>query len=173
PAIVFGVNHDDDIHLPSDEWQHFDFPAFAARTRFALALLLELADAPRPPAPATRPLCHRGTHIANLDDRCSSPYDPGIELADLTAAERDAEHLPRQAGGLKVMTAVATLPADRAGLEAGDIVVGIGGRPLPSAPSRRTLQRAPDASPGHAVDVDILRGGHRERRRVDARPASQ
>ena len=53
PAIVFGVNHDDDIHLPSDEWQKFDFPAYTARARFALALLFELANAPTAPTRTT------------------------------------------------------------------------------------------------------------------------
>jgi len=168
PAIVFGVNHDDDIHLPSDEWDKFDFPAYTARARFALALLFELADAPTAPTRTTRPLCHNGTHIADLDERCSSPFDPGIELADLTDAEHAAAHLGATEGGLKVMTTVATLSAERAGLRPGDIVVSLQGAPLTANPSRRALHLALDASRGHAVMVVVLRGRSRRQLVVSA-----
>ncbi len=157
PAVVFGVNHDDDIHLPSDEWEKFDFPAFTKRARFALALLLELVDMPDPPARATRPLCHHGTGIENLDARCSSPYDPGLELAQLTDAERLDAGLAATEGGLKVIVTVAGLAADRAGITPGDIVVAVGGRPLARGASLRILHHAADAAATHSVNVVVIR----------------
>ncbi len=157
PAVVFGVNHDDDIHLPSDEWEKFDFPAFTKRAQFALALLLELADMPVAPARAARPACHNGTRIENLDARCSSAYDPGLELAHLTDAERHAAGLGAGEGGLKVIVTVAGLAADRAGIAPGDILVAVDGRPLARDASLRVLHHAADAAATHAVDVVVIR----------------
>ncbi len=157
PAVVFGVNHDDDIHLPSDEWEKFDFPAFTKRAQFALALLLELADMPDAPARAARPACHNGTRIENLDARCSSAYDPGLELAHLTEAERHAAGRGDGEVGLKVIVTVAGLAADRAGIAPGDILVAVDGRPLARDASLRVLHHAADAAATHAVDVVVIR----------------
>jgi len=169
PAIVFGVNHDDDIHLPSDEWQKFDFPAFTTRARFALALLLQLTEDQEPPKRQTRPLCHNGTHIPSLDARCASPYDPGLEATVLTEAERQQAHLPPTAGGLKVLAVVAGLGAESAGLVPGDVIVALQGKPLPRGVTPRALHHALDAAHGETVSLVVVRGNQRERLSVRTR----
>jgi len=86
----------------------------------------------------------------------------------LTDAEHAAAHLGATEGGLKVMTTVATLSAERAGLRPGDIVVSLQGAPLTANPSRRAVHLALDASRGHAVMVVVLRGRSRRQLVVSA-----
>ena len=157
PAVVFGVNHDDDIHLPSDEWETFDFPAFTRRAQFALALLLELADMPDAPARAARPPCHHGTGIENLDARCSSAYDPGLELAHSHGGRASRGRTwrgPGWAQGDRHRCRTGRGPGRH---RAGDIVVAVDGRPLPRDASLRVLHHAAYAAATHAIDVVVIR----------------
>ncbi|GEM_PF-209087 len=172
PAIVFGVNRDDDMHLPSDEWQKFDFPAYTARARFALALLLQLTEDSAPPPRGSRPLCRNGTRIADLDSRCASPFDPGLEAATLTDAERGVAHLDAAHGGIKVLAVVAGLGADSAGLRPGDIVIAADGSPLPRSAGTRTLHHMLDATRGQPIALTVLRGTERLSLRLRTVPPS-
>ncbi len=83
----------------------------------------------------------------------------GMTPDDLTAAERDALGLDDDSVGILLSEVNAGGPADRAGLERGDIILTIGGEPVLSP--RQALLIAAGTIPGRAVPVTVMRDGER------------
>ncbi len=61
--------------------------------------------------------------------------------------------------GVLINHVVPHSPADRGGLRSGDIVTGIGGKPVPGL--KEFQKRIAATSPGSALSLEILRGGRR------------
>jgi serine protease Do len=83
----------------------------------------------------------------------------GVGPRTLTAEQARKLQVPDAAGALVDMVKPGS-PADKAGLKAGDVVVKIGGKPVPDANALRL--RASEILPGSEVEVEYFRGGERK-----------
>ena len=64
---------------------------------------------------------------------------------------------PQLTGGAVVVSVLEGLPAEKASIQAGDVVVGVDGRPVHSAADLiRALERSGDAP---LIRIDLRRGG--------------
>jgi hypothetical protein len=156
PGVNININHYDDIHQPTDTWEKMDFDKFAERTRYGLDVLVQLADMPERPTFAGRPPCSDAALEVGLAERCALPNDPGIGLVEPTEAELQRAGVSPPAGGLKVNAVVAGLPADKAGLRPGDLLVVIDGHSLGQKESTRRLHQELARS-NRNVSVLVLR----------------
>ena len=111
PSIMIFVSSNLDAHLPSDHSDKIDFERTAEAARYALALVLGVADRPQ-----------------KLDFVRSPMLDPGLIAHLVTPAEADAAGLAAGQGGLKVTGVISGLPADKAGLRESDLVIAYGTR---------------------------------------------
>lgn len=88
----------------------------------------------------------------------------GVRLQDLTPAMAKALQLGDQDGVL-VSDVVDDGPAQKAGLQDGDVIVAFAGKPLSDYSSLAAAVRA--AKPGDRVDVTVLRDGKRQTVKVE------
>ncbi|HEU4565854.1 MAG TPA: trypsin-like peptidase domain-containing protein [Gemmatimonadaceae bacterium] len=82
----------------------------------------------------------------------------GISVSNVAAVDAEAYHLDRVAGA-QIRTVEPGSPAARAGLQVGDVVVALDGRPVENA-TTLTTQLA-QHKPGDRVRLTIIRGGQR------------
>ncbi len=148
PAITVGTAHEEDTHRPTDEAALIAGEALASRADAILALVTELAN--RDQAPRYRA------------DRSG---DPGVITMAASGVERALvrDALPGRPSGepavLKVGVVIPGLPAARAGLRAGDLVVEVDGRPLPPEADEETLPAA--YKEDHRLDLTVIRDAQR------------
>jgi len=93
-------------HQPSDVADRIDFNRVAQAARLALLMSLDLAGRAQRPPYAASPI-----------------PDLGLSAHLATAAEADARDVTAPYGGLKVTGVIAGLPAAKAGLQTGDLIV--------------------------------------------------
>jgi hypothetical protein len=115
PALTLGTAHEVDTHLPSDEPERIDFGLMTQRAQYILAFVRELDAHPQ-----------RLAWSGNLGS------EPGFFTVLTTAAERELRRLAPGAGALKVSGLLPGFPADRAGLQIGDLVVRVDGEAFPA-----------------------------------------
>jgi serine protease Do len=84
----------------------------------------------------------------------------GVSVGELTADLTEAFGLPRDTKGALVQQVVPRTPAAKGGMEAGDVIVGLNGKPV-STPTdvTRTVAMIP---PGEKVTMTVLRKGQRK-----------
>jgi hypothetical protein len=140
PALAMGVEVSPDAHQNTDTVDKIDVNALAMRARYALAILMWLADAPSRPVYSGIPPCDDPKLGAYLSARCSERSDPGLQTTLLTGPERAHLGVPSDSAPLKVMAVVKGLPAADADLRPGDIIVEINGRRLTGNVSPRAVQ---------------------------------
>jgi serine protease Do len=87
----------------------------------------------------------------------------GVQVQEVTPELAQALRLPRAAGAL-ITVVEKQAPADRAGLRAGDAVIGFGGVPVQAYVDLIAL--AADTAPGTAVPVEFIRQGSPQRATV-------
>jgi len=141
PVLHFFTNTHGDYHKPSDDWERIDTSGLAkvaavvhdvtraaANRRPALTLQRGAGEPPRQNSSGAG----YGAYLGSVPD--FAPVERGVKLSGVTAGS----------------------PADKAGIRAGDIVLGIG------ASDVADLQGMTDAlrghKPGQDVDVRVLRG---------------
>ncbi len=88
----------------------------------------------------------------------------GIGVNELTPEAADAFGLDSTDGAL-VMNVQSGLPAEKAGLRQGDIIVGVDGRPIKT--TRELIDYVSAKGPKTKVDLEILRDGGRETLQVE------
>ncbi len=88
----------------------------------------------------------------------------GVTLQDVTSAMARALDLDRAEGAL-VGSVQEDSPADEAGLEEGDVIVGFAGNEVDDASDLVALVRATE--PGDEVEIEVLRDGHRRTLEVE------
>jgi acetylornithine deacetylase/succinyl-diaminopimelate desuccinylase-like protein len=110
PAVVFAVATSEDMHQPTDTAEKIDYAKVAEYARFALAVLLEVAD-----RPARMP-------YADIRGR-----DPGLIAHLASDDEADKAGLTAPDSGLKVTGIIPGGPADRAGIRPGDLILATAG----------------------------------------------
>jgi serine protease Do len=83
----------------------------------------------------------------------------GLALAPLSPEMRDQLDLPERTSGAVVAQVKPGSPAERAGMQEGDVIVGVGTQPVKSADqAARAIREA--AREDHAVALRIVRDGH-------------
>ena len=88
----------------------------------------------------------------------------GIGVNEITPEAADAFGLDSTDGAL-VMNVQPGLPADKAGLRNGDIIVGADGRSITS--TRELIDYVSSKGPDATVDLEVLRGGERQKIQVE------
>ncbi|HYC69315.1 Do family serine endopeptidase [Brevundimonas sp.] len=83
----------------------------------------------------------------------------GVEIGPISAEYQEALGLDSRSGAF-VNSVTAGGPADRAGLQAGDIVVGLNGDPVRD--SSDLTRRVGNVRPGEPLRLEILRDGRRQ-----------
>lgn len=144
PVLHFFTNVHGDYHRPGDDWQKIDVEGIRRVTQMVARIARRVADRAEgltvrtglgtpPHARAGEEEGGYGAYLGTVPD--FTPVERGVLLSGVTDGS----------------------PADAAGLEAGDIIIGLGGREL------RDLQAFADAlrvhGPGDTVEVRILRDG--------------
>jgi serine protease Do len=87
----------------------------------------------------------------------------GVEVRGVSAADAEAFRLPSVAGA--VMASVQSgQPADRAGIEMGDVVVGLNGSPIRT--QSQFMEELARLRPGQRAQLDIIRYGQRLQKTV-------
>ncbi|HZV02691.1 MAG TPA: S1C family serine protease [Planctomycetota bacterium] len=81
----------------------------------------------------------------------------GAEARSLGFFEQIALLAHGRSAGLRVTSVAPSSPAEKAGLRAGDVIVGFGGAPCPTP--RALERRAEAAGPGARERIDVLREG--------------
>ena len=82
----------------------------------------------------------------------------GLALAPLTPDVRNQLDIPSQVHGAVVEQVQPGSPAEQAGIEAGDVIVGVGSKAVGTANEAvSAIRNATDG--GHAVALRILRNG--------------
>jgi serine protease Do len=84
----------------------------------------------------------------------------GAGLRTLTPDAWEALGQPRNFKGALVETLTAGAPAEQAGLQVGDMVVAVNGRPV--ADSTEVTRAVGSVSPGETIRMDVLRDGRRQ-----------
>lgn len=96
--------------------------------------------------------------VGNLDRRLEFNPDHPLRGGKQLGVQGEAA-----GGGWRVKSVQAGSVAERAGIQAGDVIVGYGGKPLPGANVLRELQERVNSTPrGQEVEVEILRGEERK-----------
>jgi hypothetical protein len=145
PTVHYGVGGSRrHYHRVTDELDGVAFGALAARSRHAAALLEEL-----------------GNRGERLDCSWVHPPDAGITGVTLTPAEVESLGLGQEETGVKVTAVAAGLPARKAGLQAGDVILRAAGRPLtPGTSGLAVIGRAfRELEVGRVLNLSVVRGG--------------
>src|SRR5881275_535592 len=84
----------------------------------------------------------------------------GVSIGDVTPEDAKVAGLQRIAGALvRGFTPAENSPAEKAGVEAGDVIVGADGRPVDRVSTLQRIIRSHE--PGESVTVDVMRYGQR------------
>lgn len=95
---------------------------------------------------------------------------PG-RVADLDTYDRSGMWINQAKGGMQVMDVTANEPAARAGIQAGDVITEVNGKPANSIPVYELRRMLRDESPGTLVHFTIKRGA--QVRNVDVKLRDQ
>jgi serine protease Do len=95
--------------------------------------------------------------MATNDQSQESKGRIGVALAPLSPELSNQLNVPDGTHGVVVRNVVPGSPADQAGLEAGDVIVGVGGKKVASPSEAASAIRG--AAKDHAVALRIIRNG--------------
>jgi hypothetical protein len=142
PVLHVFTNVHGDYHRPSDDWDKIDVDGLRRVAAFVARVARAVADRPerltlvrgagRPPAPPDRDAGY-GAYLGTVPD--FAPVERGVRLNGVSPGS----------------------PAERAGLRAGDVIVGLGDREIEDLRALAEALRA--HAPGTAVEVRFLRDG--------------
>ena len=135
PVLFFFTGMHPDYHRPSDDWQKIDSAGMEKVARLAAGVVDELARSSAP-VPFTR-----------ADGGGAGPPRPIIGIS--VGAP--------QAGGVTVSAVVPNGPAQKAGMQAGDLIVEIAEKKVTDFRSLRAAMRPLKIA--QKVTVKVLRGG--------------
>lgn len=148
PALMLIAGGDPDSHRRSDSADRLDFGRVAQAARLVQAMTLDLAR--RAPRPSFAP---------------GPMLDPGLSAHLATAAEADARGVAAPYAGLKVTGVIAGLPADKAGVKVGDLVLDIAKTPFrrdDQVPALMAMMREVlEGKRGITLPVTVMRGSTR------------
>ncbi|HKJ01853.1 MAG TPA: M28 family peptidase [Longimicrobiales bacterium] len=149
PVLHFFTNTHADYHRPSDDWQKIDGAGIDRIAELAADITRELAGTDRTVAMALTKV-RQERPAAPAAGESSRGYGPYFgTIPDMT---------PRDFG-LRITGVREGSPAEKAGLQAGDVVVEFDGKPIEDIYAYTYALR--DKKPGDAVKVVVERDGTR------------
>ncbi|MDE2515072.1 MAG: Do family serine endopeptidase [Rhodospirillales bacterium] len=98
-------------------------------------------------------------HIATANSATHEHGRIGLALAPITPQLRGQLGLPRDASGAVVRGVQPNSPADMAGIQQGDVIVGVGTEAVHSPGEAASAIAKAESGPNHAVALRILRNG--------------
>ncbi|HEV7993607.1 MAG TPA: M28 family peptidase [Gemmatimonadaceae bacterium] len=148
PVLHFFTDLHEDYHRATDDVEKINAPGEARVVALAERVVRAIADRPSKLA------------VVRVAGAAMSPRREGSNVYLGTIPDMSAGEVP----GLKLTGVRAGSPADKGGLQEGDVVVGLGGKEV------KDLYSYSDAlyahQPGEEVEIAYLRGGARHTTRV-------
>ncbi|MCX7894754.1 MAG: Do family serine endopeptidase [Thermoanaerobaculum sp.] len=83
----------------------------------------------------------------------------GVNIANISADDQEAFNLPSREGAL-VHEVMEGSPAEKAGIQHGDVILGVNGKPIKS--QRELIDTVSALPPGTKVQLEIIRDGKRK-----------
>jgi hypothetical protein len=127
PAVHFFTGFHRDYHCQSDHADKIAYENMERIGRCALRLVTFVADAPARPTPSFKAAAGKRRML-------------GIQGDDLDEREAGDYGLGRDEGGIRLSVIVADSPAERAGFEAGDVLLEFAGQKLPRDGTTKALR---------------------------------
>jgi hypothetical protein len=156
PAAMLWVSSNLDAHQPSDTADKIDFARAAEAARYAMAMLITLAD-------QTWRIAYKSSPIPDL----------GVIGSLATNAEADAAGLSGDESGLKVTGVIPGLPSAEAGLMAGDLILEFANHRFRRSDTVQSLmakyREALEGKFGNSLAVTVLRARQRSQRVIKLR----
>ena len=156
PAVMMWVSTAVDAHQPSDTADKIDFARAAEAARYAMAMILTLAD-------QTARIAYTPSPIPDL----------GLIGGLATSAEADAAGLSGDDSGLKVTGVIAGLPSAEAGLMVGDLILEFADYKFRRSDSLAALmakqREVLEGKYGNTLTVTVLRDKQRSQRIIKMR----
>ena len=156
PAVMMLVSTSVDAHQPSDTADKIDFARTAEAARYAMAMVLTLAD-----------------QTARLSYTPSPIPDFGLIGSLATSAEADAAGLSGEESGLKVTGVIPGLPSAEAGLMAGDLILEFANYKFRRSATLQELiakqREVLEGKFGNSLAVTVLRAKQRSQRVIKLR----
>ncbi|AIE87515.1 putative aminopeptidase [Fimbriimonas ginsengisoli Gsoil 348] len=140
-AIVLSGQTDAERHRPTDTADRIDFARTAEAARFALSMLISLADRPERPRFNQSPM-----------------PDLGMTADLATPAECDALHLGRGQGCLRVTGILRNRPGEKAGFQIADAMLGYYTDRAIGPPQYHAIRRDMKLAELQAIMEAMLRG---------------
>jgi len=147
PSIAIATNHEEDTHLPTDTADKISYDALAQRATYILRFMEILADLNERP--------RFSGHIGR---------DLGLVVVLPSEEEKKSARASESSGALKVSSLIPGLPASRAHLNPGDLIVKVNGVALTSKKQQNAVQKAADIATGESIEVKVVRNGQILRR---------
>lgn len=149
PVLHFFTNTHPDYHRPSDEWDRINAPGLERISTMVADLSLALAGSSQAVAATLTPV-RQERPAAPAGGDAARGYGPYFgSIPDMT---------PRDFG-MRITGVREGSPAERAGLQAGDVIVEFDGKPVSDIYAYTYALR--DKKPGDAVRVVVDRSGQR------------
>jgi hypothetical protein len=141
PAMVIGLAHEEDTHLPTDSADKILFDKLTERANYILELFLGLANT-KEKMPFTGDLSK----------------DVGMVTVLASAEEIKALKLDSKQGGLKVSSVIQNSPASKASLRGGDVILSVDGNIIGASNKREDIIREGFAEKG-VLTIKVIRNG--------------
>ncbi len=155
PVLFFFSGLHGDYHKPSDDSEKIDYQRTFQVAEVVKGVLRALDGIDLEPAPGG----------GWEPEETSADFDLNRNRAPSFGSVPDMDYVT---GGVRLQQVVEGSPAEQAGIQAGDILVGFGGVPVRSLYDFTSVLRR--LSPGEAVEVVLLRDGRELRFTVLLRP---
>ncbi len=155
PVLHFFTNTHAEYHRPEDDWELINAPGLERVAKLVGDLTEELAGHGSETALALTPVEGAGDpHAGAMAAAEEAPTTPGYGAYMGTIPDMTPQDF-----GVRITGVREDSPAQKAGLRAGDVIVGFGGREISDLYAYTYALR--DHKPGDEVQVVVLRDGER------------
>ena len=142
PAMVIGMAHEKDTHLPTDSVDKISFDKLASRTGYVLTAFLELAN-----------LNEKIPFTGNLEN------EAGLMPVMASEEELNSLGLDSSQGGFKVSLLIKRSPAHKAGLRLGDFIISINNKKITRKNKNERIFFGENVNNNKELSLTILRKG--------------
>jgi S1-C subfamily serine protease len=154
PVLDFFTGLHDDYHKPSDDADKINVPAAAAIASLAGEVVTRLANLPERPAFVK---VEGGPAPQVADAHAAGPAAPAAGPVPYRVVFGTSPDMTYQNDdGVRVSSVRPGTPAEKCGLQAGDIITGFDGKPIKTLEDYAALLFA--HKPGDTVAVSVRRG---------------
>ncbi len=145
PAMVIGMAHEKDTHLPTDSVDKISFDKLAERTNYVLTAFLELANS-----------IEKMSFTGDLSNE--------VGFMPVVASRHEIKQigLGSNRGGYKVSMIISNFPADKAGLKLGDVIIAMDGKNFTDKDTNERVFFKENVSAEPLMKLTIIRKGKRK-----------